>query len=60
VLHYARYRCEHVDAHGARCTVIDPASLQAHHVIDLVAGGTNDPKANGQALCKVHHRALSR
>jgi len=31
--------------------------IEAHHVIDLVAGGSNDPKANGVALCRRHHRA---
>jgi predicted restriction endonuclease len=60
VLKRAGYRCEHVDAHGARCTVTDPARLQAHHLRDLVDGGSNDPATNGRCYCRAHHRLIER
>jgi len=55
VLARARGRCEYGKGAGDRCTAT--TGLEAHHRIDLVAGGTNDPKTNGVALCRAHHRA---
>jgi hypothetical protein len=56
VLARAGGRCEHGRGAGDRCAATE--GLEAHHRDDLVAGGSNDPKANGVALCRVHHRAL--
>lgn len=55
VLKRAGYRCEYGKGAGSRCTAT--SDLEAHHRVDLVAGGSNDPKRNGIALCRVHHRA---
>ncbi|MEJ7787548.1 MAG: HNH endonuclease signature motif containing protein [Solirubrobacteraceae bacterium] len=51
----AGYRCEYGKGAGDRCTAT--TGLEAHHRVDLVAGGSNDPKADGVALCRRHHRA---
>jgi len=34
--------------------------VQAHHVIGLNEGGSNDPETNGQVLCHGHHMAIER
>ena len=56
VLKRAGYRCEHGRGAGDRCTAT--TGLEAHHRVDLVVGGSNDPKVNGVALCRRHHRAV--
>ncbi len=58
VLARARGRCEFVHHSGARCTATK--DLEAHHVTDLESGGANDPKTNGMAVCRHHHRILAR
>lgn len=52
----AGHRCE-VFIDGVRCTAT--TGLEAHHVVPLVDGGSNDP-ATGRALCRKHHRMLER
>jgi predicted restriction endonuclease len=52
----AGWRCEAIVS-GVRCDVVDRRRLEAHHVIPLREGGTNDPR-NGRLLCRTHHRAL--
>jgi predicted restriction endonuclease len=54
VLARAEYRCQAVE-NGARCDVRGEEHLQAHHVEGLCVGGSNDPAANGVALCRSHH-----
>lgn len=51
-------RCEFVHDGGARCSAT--RNLEAHHVRDVVAGGSNDPAFNGLALCRRHHRMAER
>jgi len=46
---------------GGRCELCHSTDrVQAHHVIGLAEGGTNDPTSNGQALCHTHHVAIER
>ncbi|MBA3327219.1 MAG: HNH endonuclease [Solirubrobacterales bacterium] len=52
----AGHRCEVVIV-GVRCTAT--LGLEAHHVVDLVDGGGNDPD-NGRAVCRRHHRLLEK
>jgi predicted restriction endonuclease len=54
VLLDAGWRCQAV-IDGVRCQVWGAAQLEAHHVVGLRQGGSNDP-ANGLALCRRHHR----
>ena len=56
VLSRAGYRCEAIIG-GLRCEELE--GLQAHHLIPLRRGGTNDP-ANGVALCWRHHGMVER
>lgn len=58
VLVKAGHRCEFVNAQGVRCTAT--SKLEAHHVVDLRDGGSNDPATNGMALCRRHHRIVAR
>jgi len=50
VLARAGQRCEFVNGYGVRCSAT--RKLEAHHVLDLLDGGSNDPVANGGALCR--------
>lgn len=52
VLAKAGNQCEFLQL-GIRCTVTDPAQLQAHHR----EPGNDDP-ATGRALCIEHHRRI--
>jgi len=56
VLARAGHRCEFVNGYGMRCTAT--IGLEAHHVVDLVDGGSNDPRANGVTYCRRHHRLI--
>jgi len=57
VLAAAGYRCEAIAiVDGRRCTAV--AGLEAHHEVPLREGGSNDPKRNGRALCRRHHRLV--
>ena len=58
VLAAAGNRCQAVEE-GERCPVIKAARLEAHHLVSLARGGSNDP-SNGVALCKRHHAMLAR
>jgi hypothetical protein len=40
-----------------RCTCTDPRQLEAHHLVPLREGGTNDP-ANGVAVCRGQPRMV--
>jgi predicted restriction endonuclease len=57
VLAAAGHRCQFVDGHGSRCTTT--TGLEAHHLRGLRQGGTNNPAANGVAVCRKHHRMVS-
>jgi hypothetical protein len=50
-------RCEAV-VNGERCTVDDPAELEAHHLIGVAAGGSNDARLNSVCLCRSHHALI--
>jgi hypothetical protein len=54
VLTRAGNRCEAI-VNGVQCT--ETQGLQAHHLLGLRQGGSNDV-GNGVALCLAHHRAL--
>lgn len=57
VLALAGHRCEAI-VDGKRCTATE--GLEAHHVRPLAQGGKNDPRRNGRALCRRHHRMVER
>lgn len=59
-----RFRRAVLARDGFRCTYVDPRTgerceatqgLQAAHIIPLAHGGTNEA-ANGETLCRPHHR----
>ena len=56
-------RCAYVDADGVRCTVTDPAALDACHVVPLARGGSYD-LSNIVLLCnergRSHHALFDR
>lgn len=56
VLSRAGHRCE-ARIGGIRCQALE--GLQAHHVVPLVGGGSNDP-TNGVCLCRKHHGIVER
>lgn len=44
---------------GGRCELCGSTDrVEAHHIIGLAEGGTNDPQTNGQALCHTYHVAI--
>lgn len=55
VLARAGWQCEAI-IHGIRCERRE--GLEAHHVVPLRRGGTNDPIRNGVCLCPAHHRIV--
>ena len=57
VLAKAGGQCEWISVGDVRCTAT--IALEAHHLVPLTNGGTNDP-ANGRALCRRHHRLAER
>lgn len=50
-------RCEAI-VDGQRCNSTD--RVQAHHVVKLRDGGSNNPLTNGLAACRRCHTALDR
>jgi predicted restriction endonuclease len=50
-------RCEAV-VDGQRCNSTD--RVQAHHIVKLRDGGSNNPLTNGLAACRRCHTALDR
>lgn len=54
VMQAAGWQCQAI-IDGRRCTEI--VALQAHHVVPLREGGSNDA-SNGVALCGEHHRLI--
>lgn len=55
VLARAGGRCEAI-VDGRRCQVTE--GLEAHHEVPLAMGGSDDPRSNGRALCRSHHRRV--
>lgn len=56
VLEHSGHRCEHIDAHGMRCSRARPHDwLVADHRVELVDGGARLDPCNGMALCSQHH-----
>jgi len=51
----AGYRCQAVDAFGARCLVSAPSRLFADHIVERRDGGAHLDLENGQCLCGKHH-----
>ena len=44
---------------GGRCQLCgSDERVEAHRVIPLIHGGTNDAQTNGQALCFICHRTI--
>ncbi len=58
VLDAAGYRCQFTNHLGVRCS--NTQQLQAHHIVDLRDGGSNDPATNGCCLCSRHHAMAGR
>ena len=57
----AKFRDRVLNAAGHRCHRCGSRDgLQAHHVIPLREGGSNDPDTNGMALCRRCHPAAER
>jgi hypothetical protein len=52
-------RCDTI-VDGVRCSVTDPAQLEAHHVRAVSTGGSNVAAENGALLCVEHHRVIAR
>ena len=50
-------RCRALLPDGTRCTVDDPAQLEAHHLRKVRDGGGNTMR-NGITLCRHHHRLV--
>jgi 5-methylcytosine-specific restriction endonuclease McrA len=56
-----RFRTAVLAKTGGRCAICGSTDrVVAHHVIGLAEGGSNDPEANGLALCEAHHDELER
>ncbi len=57
----ARFRRDTLAKTGGRCELCHSTDrVQAHHVIGLHEGGSNDPTSNGQPLCHTCHHITER
>ncbi len=55
----ARFRAATLAKTQGRCALCGSTDrVEAHHIIGLLEGGTNDAHTNGQALCHTHHHQI--
>jgi hypothetical protein len=53
------FRSDTLAKTGGRCVVCGSTDrVEAHHIIGLREGGSNDAAVNGMPLCFDHHRGL--
>lgn len=49
---------------GGRCAIPNCSTpfdgVEAHHLLRVTEGGSNDAQVNGMPLCRTHHRAAER